>query len=589
MVYIPAAFTEVGGIASVMPFLGAVANPNLVRQNAWMKEMYQTMGFTEIRYFLLFLGLSVLIILLVSNALLTLSTWLTQRYCWKVNHQLSQRLFHRYLQMPYSFYLTINTSSLAKGVLTESTNLIGNVLMPVLDISAKALICISVFVCLLLVDAKLAVVVMAVLGGAYAMVYKSVRWRLTRASEEIVSRNSDRYRVVSEAFGGIKEVKLKHAEEHFRAIFCGSSRAYCKEIAVHEVISRCTRHFIESIAFGGILIIVLYLLFTNSLLNAIPIIGIYAFAAYRVLPSLQQMFIGMTKIRSHQAILNIVSDELSRPVDRYQFSAVRLASSEQLVFQEHIELENIAFSYPSSEQFFIREASLVIPKNSRVAIVGRTGAGKTTLVDIILGLLHPQTGRILVDGVEVEPHNLRAWQKKIGCVPQHFHLCDDTVLRNIAFGVSDADIDHARVESAAKLASIHQYIMSDLPSQYDSLLGEKGLRLSGGQRQRIAIARALYRQPEVLVFDEATSALDSMTEDLILDAIEQLGKSHTIITIAHRMSTLKVCDLVVFMEKGKLVASGTYEKLYKECAGFRDLASASWKANEAIQVLDERS
>jgi ABC-type multidrug transport system fused ATPase/permease subunit len=310
----------------------------------------------------------------------------------------------------------------------------------------------------------------------------------------------------------------------------------------------------------------------NNIANFIPILTVYALGAYRLLPQLQKIFRAITSIRYHfSAVKNLDYAFQKTPPG----ISLDTGNIQKLKFNYTIKLENISFAYPDTENDVIRKQNLSIKFNTSVAFVGPTGCGKTTLVDIILGLLYPDTGRITVDNVEINEHNIKSWQKNLGYVPQSIYLTDDTIRNNIAFGISPKEIDEDMLIQAAGMANIHDFIINELKEGYNTVIGERGIRLSGGQRQRIGIARAIYNNPSVLVLDEATSALDTLTENAIMDAINNLSHKKTIIMIAHRITTVKNCDVIYLMEKGLVIDHGSYNELCEKNLSFRKMAEGT--------------
>ena len=355
-----------------------------------------------------------------------------------------------------------------------------------------------------------------------------------------------------------------------------SFEAPSRELALatgnNAVVAMLPRYALEALAFGGIVLIVLYLLREQQDLQAIiPILGLYAFAGYRLMPSLQQIFHGLTNIRFNAAAL----DQLIADLPAAGSTAVSTPAAPALRLRDSIRLRGVTFRYATAKETLFEGLDLEIRAATTVAFVGETGSGKTTLVDLILGLLRPGAGSIEIDGVPLTEENVRRWQANLGYVPQSIFLTDDTVTRNIAFGLPDEEIDREAVERAARAASIDRFIRTELPRGYETVVGERGVRLSGGQRQRIGIARALYQDPEVLVFDEATSSLDSLTEEAVLQAVHDLAGSKTILMIAHRLSTVRDCDRIFLLSGGEIVACGRYEDLVDSSPAFQALAAGT--------------
>lgn len=567
---------EVVSVASIMPFLSIASDPSMVQENGYLHWVYSTFGFSDTNAFLIALGFGALTALVVCNAFIVFTMWALQRYVWGRNHSLSRRLLRSYLYRPYEYFLTHNSSELGKNILEEVKEVSNQMLKPGLQGLAKGIVALAIIGFLIFVDVVVAGFSAFVLGVAYAIVYLSVRSRLDRTGEERVKANTERYQFVSEAFGGIKEVKLRGKEEAFLDQYDGPSKRYALCQAHYRVIRKAPRYLLEAVAFGGIILIAVYLIaMENNVQQVIPMLGLYAFAGYRLMPALQRAFKGIASARFNIAALKTLHRDLQqrakgRPdMSRNDLSA---APNESLALNDRLVLDNISFAYPGAEEPAIKQLSLEVPAHATIGFVGKTGSGKTTLVDLILGLLQPQEGSISVDGTPLREDTIRLWQKDLGYVPQEIYLSDDTVARNIAFGVPRDEIDMGTVRDAARRAHIAEFIEEELPNQWETVVGERGVKLSGGQRQRIGIARALYHNPSVLVFDEATSALDQATEASVVEAIYDLEGDHTMLMIAHRLSTVKRADNIVMLEQGRKVGEGTYDELAERHSKFQSMA-----------------
>ena len=379
------------------------------------------------------------------------------------------------------------------------------------------------------------------------------------------------YSVLNETFGGVKEIKLLGKEDVFIERFSQPVSKILGCYSAQSLITSVPKYVFESLSFGALLLITVYsVVISKNYQEVVPMIGLYTLAMYRIIPALQQIFQSITSIRFGKSALDSVYNDMVNFKDYTKEHKIN--PGQGLPFNQEFEFRDVSFQYPQAEKKIFDRFNLVINANTTVGIVGGTGAGKTTVNDILLGLLTPQKGEILSDGVKIDHNNLRGWQQNIGYVPQHIYICDDTVMRNIAFGVPDNAIDPEAVRRAAQLAHIHDFIEKELPLGYATVVGERGIRLSGGQRQRIGIARAMYHNPSVLVFDEATSALDGITEDIILDSIHDLAHKKTIIIIAHRFSTVKECDIIYLLDKGKVIDQGTYQQLLANNEQFKKMA-----------------
>lgn len=565
---------EVAGIASIMPFMAVVSNPEVVEKNHYLYWAYQTFDFTSVTSFLISLGFLVFFIILLSNSFKALVLWLELKFIHFRLYNLSRRLFFSYLSKPYIFFLNQNTSIMGKNILQEVSEFSHNVLRPCIQILSRLVVVLFILGLLLFVDPVLAVTIAIILGGSYVILFLFVQGKVTRLGKDRFESNAERSKAASEAFGGIKELKVLGRERFFIDHFSLHARKLEGNYVTSNLIGQLPSYIMEVFSFGGILIIVLYfLIIRQDLGQTLPVIALYAFAGYRLMPALQGIFSSFTLLRFNLKVLDVLYHDLSG-VTEVPISWL-YENVTALPFHKEIRLSSITFSYPGVEIPVIQDLNLTIEKNASVGLVGATGSGKTTLVDIILGLLPPESGSLMVDGNSVPIENILQWQKNIGYVPQSIFLSDDTLARNIAFGVPLAEINMAAVERAARIANLHDFVTTNLPEGYATNVGEHGIRLSGGQRQRIGIARALYHDPEILIMDEATSALDGITEDAVMQAISNLVGTKTVITIAHRLTTLKDCDIIYIIENGKIVESGTFADLSIASVKFRAMANAS--------------
>jgi ATP-binding cassette, subfamily B, bacterial PglK len=573
-VMIISAVIEVVGIASIMPFLSLITNPEIIEDNIIINKIYSMFNFQSTDRFLIFTGVLVLVILVLSNLLVFLTNYGIARFAWMRNHFISKRLLKNYLSQPYKFYLDKNTSILTKNILSEVNVVVTGVIIPLLEVFSRGVVSLLIFAMLVIVEPVLAFSSLIILGGAYALTYRINKQRLKVKGESRYRSNAERYKAASEAFGDIKQLKLRGYENYFLNRYSEPSYEFAKDNSFVQVIKSLPKYMIEVIAFGGIVLIVLYFLITDRGLEVfLPIIGFYAFAIYRLLPAIQFIFSGAASIRFNREALDSLYEEsaafnegkISQPMHRVKV--------EPLLFKKEFKLENITFNYPGTKKPVIKDLNLKIDVNTSIAFTGATGAGKTTIANIILGLLRPDSGKMVVDGVEITDNNLASWQRNLGYIPQDIYLQHDTVIRNITFGIPDDKIDMDLVINTAKIANIHDFIMEELPAKYNTIVGERGIKLSGGQRQRVGIARALYHNPAVLVLDEATSALDGATEQEVFKAIENIAKTKTLIIIAHRLTTIQNCDVIYVMENGRIVGVGKYNELMENNEVFKRIAT----------------
>jgi len=564
---------EVAGIAPILPFLSLITNPNLINENIYLKRFYDFLNFQSINKFLFFTGIMVLLILIISNALMFLSLYGLSRFAWMRNHTISKSLLSNYLSQPYVFFLNQNTATLGKNILSEVQETISGVLIPVIQIFSRSVVAIFIFALLFVIKPVLAFILLAVFGGSYVLIYKFVRRKLNNMAKKRFKTNAERFRAVNESFSDIKQLKLFGSEKYFLDNYSKFSLDYAKNQSTNLVISLFPRHIMEIIVLGGMIVVVLYLLIsTGGFQELLPLLGLYTFATYRLVPGIQLIFAGFAQIRFNHKALDMLYEDMNLFKKKPDLSPIDMPNINPLILRNELELKNITFCYPDTDKPVINNIYLKINANRTIGFVGTTGSGKTTLANIILGLLSPDSGQLIADGIEINKDSLPSWQKNLGYIPQDINLYDSTVEQNIAFGISNENIDIDAVELAAKIANIHAFIANELPLGYKTIIGERGIRLSGGQRQRIGIARALYRNPGVLVLDEATSALDNATEQEVFLAIQNLARTKTLIIIAHRLTTVRECDVIYILEKGRIIDSGTYDKLMETSKEFRKLA-----------------
>jgi len=564
---------ETTGIASIMPFMAVITNPEIIQQNQVLSFVYNYFNFSGDNEFIFFVGIAVLAILLISNSFAAFTTWRLLRFAYLSGHNLSVRLFEKYLGNPYCFFLTHNSSDLSKNVITEVHRIVGGILTPFMHIITRTVIALCILTLLIAMDPLLALLIFTVCGGAYVVVYILSRKRLATSGKISTHAQGRRFKIAGEGFGGIKDLKLLGREKEYLRRYIEPSLSFATCESTNQVISTIPKYALETIVFGGMLLVILYLGQVKQNMDQIlPLLGLYAFAGYRLMPGFNQIFQGLSQIRYHTAALNLIHDHIGPASSLEQLkSDADIKNLQEPRFTKAIKLTGITFAYSGSGPKIIDKLNLMIEANTTIAFVGKTGSGKTTLIDIILGLLPLDSGKISVDDTVINEHNLRSWQKNIGYVPQHIYISDDTVARNIAFGVPDEEIDREAVIKAGRIANIDDFVSKDLSHGYETVLGERGVRLSGGQRQRIGIARAVYHDPKVLILDEATSSLDGLTETVIMDAIHNLGHQKTIILIAHRLTTVTECDAIHVLDGGKIIASGNYQELIVSCEEFRNM------------------
>jgi ATP-binding cassette subfamily C protein len=566
---------ELVGIGAIVAFMGVLAQPDLVLENRWLNRLYTAFDVADTHTFILICGFTLLLIYLLRNLLAAFMVWLQLRFVWGTQLSLSQKLLEKYIYSPYEYFLTRNTSELQRNLLSETNHLVTGVLLPATRFITQSVMAGCILALLFWNDPLLAGAVTLLFGGTYAWVYFRFRHRLSTIGARRVAANHLRFKTLSEALSGIKEVRMTGREQYFIDSFTEALERFTQQMIASGLIAQLPRYLIESLAFGGFFGVTLYLVgVKQTMQEIIPVATLYAVAAYRILPALQEIMQALSSLQVNRKSLKVIARDLALE-DNYPSAAqISERRKQPVTCEDSIRLQDISFRYPGADTNAVEQLTLIIHKNTSIGLVGPTGAGKSTLADIVLGLLIPQSGQVVIDQTPITEQTAPAWQIHTGYVPQQIYLTDDTIARNIAFGVKPLDINQEALIGAARMAHIHEFVTRELPDGFNTIVGERGIRLSGGQRQRIAIARALYHKPELLVFDEATNALDGATESNIRQSVRELAGTKTLLIIAHRLNTVKDCDVIHVLEHGKIVASGSYEALMKDCDIFRAMAHA---------------
>lgn len=573
---------EAVGVASIVPFLAVIADPGVIARNPVLAGLNAALGFTEPRAFLLFLGCAVFAVVVAGLMTKIALNSALHRFTSRRIYSLSTRLMRGYMAQPYAWFLQRHGADLGKSMLSEVDRVVDDVLIPAMRILAQCMVVLFLVGLLLLANPMVSITAALGLGAAYVVIFRIARRRIARLGADQVDANTGRYRVVNEAFGGIKDVKTLGLEETYLARFRQPAERVSRAEWFILTLMDAPRHALEAVAFGGMLLLVMVMLNAGeagALAEILPLLGLYAFAGIRLFPATQQLFANFARLRFGLPALDAVHADFA--VTAQGAEDIAAPSGPPLPLTRALELRGVRYGYEGTARAALRGLDLTVVANTTVGLVGGTGAGKTTAIDVMLGLLPPQEGALLVDGVAVTDANRRAWRRAIGYVPQQIFLVDDSIAANIAFGVAPETIDHDAVERAARLAEMHDFITTELPLGYATHVGERGVRLSGGQRQRIGIARALYRDPAMLIFDEATSALDTVTEQAVMDAVRTLGRAKTIVLVAHRLTTVRGCDVIHVLDQGVVAASGDYDALLRESPLFQRLAAQGPDAQKA--------
>lgn len=556
-VMVLASLAEVASIGALLPFLGVLMSPERVLSDSHLQLMIAVFGITDGNQLIFPLTVVFVIAALISGAMRLVLLWGQTRLGFAIGADFSFQMYKNTLYQPYSIHVARNSSEVISGVSSKANLVVNYILISMLYIASSSLILLAIMSVLIIIDPLLALIVFGGFGITYSFILLVTKRRLARDSDRISRESNLVIKALQEALGGIRDVLIDGTQAAYCKIYRDADIPLRRSQANIQIISGAPRFLVES--FGTVLIAILAYKLAGreaGVSGAIPVLGALALGAQRLLPVLQLIYWSMSNIRGHQSTLKEVIDFLDQSLPEES----NLTLPEPISFNEHIRLNDVHFRYTETAPFVLKDINLEIPKRSRVGFIGSTGSGKSTLLDLVMGLLQPTKGVIEIDQVAITNKNYRAWQARIAHVPQSIFLADATIAENIAFGIPADKIDHERVKQAASRAQISETIES-WTAQYDTFVGERGVRLSGGQRQRIGIARALYKQADVIVFDEATSALDNETESAVMSEIENLGDDLTLLIVAHRLSTLKKCTQVVELENGKIKRIGSYQEI----------------------------
>lgn len=547
------AISQAVGVFSIFPFIDVLMQPELIETNAVYSYIYELFNFRSTNVFLTVLGMAVFVIMVGSNGLSILTLWFKTRFVFNRNHAISKRLLEVYLKRDYEFFLGRNTSELSKNILQEVNHLTQKYLIALFEIIINIMILLFIIITILIIEPIVTGIAVLFFGIVYLFTNHFVKNALKKRGEKRLIVNKERFKMANEALSSIKTTKVYGVESFFLNKYAKNSSLFARYNSFSRIAGQMPRFIIEAVAFGAlVLFVVVQLLLGNDITSMISVVAVLAFAGYRMLPAVQKVFQSASEIYYNRPILDKVFEDL---YDKKHMSKVDFKTFPPLEFTHSITVNNIEFAYDgSANKKVLKALNLKIEKGQIVGFKGPSGSGKTTLIDILMGLLEPTNGEVLIDETPLKKSLIRSWQAKIGYVPQDIYLSDDTIANNIAFGFGDEKIDCNKVKDVAKIAALDDFIENELEDKYQTIVGERGVRLSGGQKQRIGLARALYKNPEVLVLDEATSALDNETEKSVIKAIENAAKNRTVLMIAHRLTTLEKCDLVYEVNKGILKA-----------------------------------
>jgi len=568
-------FAEIASVAAIGPFMALVGDMNQLQGEGVLALAYQAAGLATPQQFLFWLGVVVLVVLALAACISMFTIWRLSMYGARVGGELSSRLFNHYMHQSWLFHAGGSSSQLTNRISQEAQRITSNIINPLMQMNAKLVMASLMAVAIFLYNPLVAFIALATFVTAYLVLYRTVRRKLNDNGAIITRSQQLRFKLMSEGFGGIKDVLLLGRQKVFVDRFAKASDEFAAAQGNNQVLSQVPRYAMELVAFASVIFLVLYLLVAHqgNLGTILPVLSIYALAGFKMLPAFQQVYSSVSNIRGNLAAFHTLRDDLraSALAVPLQSNCAEPQQSSRPVGSASIELRDVVFTYPGKTDPALKRLSLKIPANSVVGLIGSSGSGKSTAIDLLLGLIMPESGTVLIDGEPLTSNNLRNWQSRVGFVSQSIFLADSSIRENIAFGLPSKDIDNTQVRRAATMAHLDE-LLQELPQGLDTLVGERGVQLSGGQRQRIGIARALYDDVDILVLDEATSALDGITEKLVMDAIHDFSGKKTIIMIAHRLATVKQCDTIFLIDKGSVSDSGAFNELSQRNAIFKRMA-----------------
>jgi ATP-binding cassette subfamily C protein len=563
-------FLALLGVGMVPVFVSAVIDAERVLNYPVAGDFLKWIDVTNASELTIFGSFLLFAIYMIKNLYMMFYDYVNHKFMLNRQHYLQNRIFRAYMNSPYTFFINRNSSELLRNINNEVGKILSGTLRPLFFITLNSLMTVVIVAGLIVVEPLITGFGILFFGGFSYIFLRMTRDKLSYYGSESLHHRNTMTKAVLEGLHGFKDARVLSRENYFLNTFHGHSQKHKTYDIYRNLLNAMPRRIIEMIALSGILFIaVVMVLQERETTNIVPMIALFGAAVMKVRPSMNLVIENINQIRYNVHSVDAVYEDL-KLLESYENRSETEEGVDKLALHSEIELQDVWFSYPNSDEPAVKNINLTIPKNHAVAFVGPSGAGKTTMVDVILGLLEPQEGAIRVDGVDLFSNRNR-WQKNIGYIPQFIYLLDDTIRRNICFGVPDDEVDEEMLETAIETAQLRELVES-LSDGVETKVGERGVRLSGGQRQRIGIARALYRNPQVLVMDEATSALDNITERVLIDAIERLRGDKTLIMIAHRLTTVQHCDTIYMMKDAEVIAEGSYSELLITSKEFREMS-----------------
>jgi ATP-binding cassette, subfamily B, bacterial PglK len=564
------AFFEVATVALIGPFIAVISDPSVVQSDGYIGQMYSYLDMTSFRQFVFFYGGFLFVFMFISSVMSVYGVWKLSWFATSLGAEISSKLFESYMNSDWMFHVNTSSAQLTKRLVNESQRLTSSVLQPLMLMNARLVLILFILVGIVLVNPLVAFFGVVIFGLSYLFLFYFVRGILYRNGQAWSDVLALRYKIINTSLGGIREILVLGRSKGFVDAFNISGKELARAIGANGVLTQAPRYLIEFIAFGSLIALILTITKSDSskFIEILPMLAVYAFAALKLLPAFQQLYVGASQIKGNTAAFESIEDDLLKALS---FDKENDECKDKLKFHSELRLNNVFFIYPGASQPALKSISLQIDANTTVGIVGPSGSGKTTILALLSGLITPSSGEFWVDSSIVDFDNVVKWKNIIGYVPQDVFISESSLEENIAFGIPKSNIDQDALKKAIELANLEEFI-SQLSEGLNTEMGERGVNISGGQRQRIGIARALYNDPQVLIFDEATSALDGNTERLVMNAIKELEGMKTIILVAHRLQTVESCKKIFIVENGEVIDNGSYEYLLDKNSIFKKLA-----------------
>ncbi|WP_218352560.1 ABC transporter ATP-binding protein [Alteromonas lipotrueiana] len=573
--FIFSAALQMGSIGFLAPYITLLSDPSYLETNKYFRMAYELTGADSYLNFLLIYSICVCSIILISNVVASAVLWLSIKFTIDIGSGLQRKLFSAYMKNQYIFFLEKNSSHLITTISGQIPRMVYMVFQPFLQAVSQVILTLFIVIGLIVVDPLLALIAALIVSSVYVVIYFAIRRRAVESGKTVSAVSRSKLKMLTESIKGIREIKLLGAEPWYEREIDKTTKRGLTAQAYIRLSGELPRFIVETIVFSAIIVLGIYLITSGTPQQQIvTTLSFYAMAGYKLLPAAQTIYKAVTSIKGNSSVVDEVWTSFSTASERARKITQKQDTSVSFDGFQRMQLQSVNYHYPNSEVNVISNLNMTLEVNKLVAFVGGSGAGKTTVANLVAGLITPSQGTVEIDGIPLTYSRSRAWQNKIGYVPQSVFIVDDTITSNICFGIPKADIDHERVVEVAKKANLHEFI-EGLPDSYETMVGENGEMLSGGQRQRLAIARALYKQPSILILDEATSALDNITERRILSEINKLTDEMLVIMIAHRLSTVEKCDRIYLFSNGQIEHQGTYQQLLDNSDYFRELVEGT--------------